>query len=99
MRKLPLILLLTLTACGNLGYGWYKGSLARNKVDVDGVIVTVLDSGDGQYDAFDGGNPRYDSVFTIKQRQIAGIEKFSGCKVTDAEYMQGAPILQTKVKC
>ncbi len=99
MTKPLLILLLTLTACGNLGYRWYHGNLPRNKVDIDGVTVTVLDRGNSELDAFDGGDVATETIFIIKGRQIAAIEKFSGCKVNQAEYMQGAPILQARVKC
>lgn len=93
-----LLVVLLCAACGDLGYRWYHGDLTRIPVEIDGQTVTVLDHGNGQWDAF-GGDFRTEAMRTIQARQMAAIEKQSGCRVKQAAYMQGAPILQTTVTC
>lgn len=89
---------LLLSAC-NPARPWHHGDLPRISVEIEGRVVTVLDHGDGRYDAFDGGDFRTEAMRTIQRRQIAAIEKQAGCPVKWAAYIPGEQILQAEVAC
>lgn len=93
-----LLLVLSCAAC-DPARPWHHGDLTRIPVEMDGEIVTVLDHGDGRYDAFDGGDFRIEAMRVIQARQVRAIEKQAGCPVKWAAYMPGEQILQAEVTC
>lgn len=75
-----LLALLLCAACGP-ARPWHHGDLPRHAVEVDGETVTVLDHGDGRFDAFGGGDFRTEAMRRIQARQVRAIEKQAGCPV------------------
>lgn len=81
-------------------YAWYVNHPERKDVIIDGSEVSVIPHGVNKFDAWGGADGMLDSnAATMKKRQIAGIEKITGCKVIEAEWMPGTHTLQTEVNC
>ncbi len=95
---LCLLPLFFLAACKTSAV-WYETHPDRKDVMIDGHEISVVPNGTNQYDAFGGTDGLDTNMSKVKQRQIQGIEKITGCKVVGAEFLMGTYVLQTQVRC
>ena len=63
------------------------------------TVFNVVPRREGEFDAWGGDEGTKTNMPAVKARQVRAVEQVSRCKVTDAEYMPGTWVLQTRIKC
>ncbi len=92
--------LLTLTLSGCVGSAaWYENNPDRKKVTVNDREWSVVPRGGNQYDVISFGAFVVNNQIQMKHDQIKAVELITKCKVTEADYINDATILQTVVNC
>lgn len=97
MKRL-IFLCLLLTGC-ETSVVWYETHPQKKCAEVEGQNICVVPRGGDYYDAFSDGIFLIKNMLEQKDRHVRAVEQATGCKVVEADSVQGRLLFNTKVNC